>query len=222
MSHAAGKHPYRLVVFDWDGTLIDSIGTIVACTRAVFAEFGMKPVSESRVRSLIGTGLRESILTLVPDCDEATLGRVIATYRRLWVDTYHRRSDLIAGAREVLEQLRDEDRLLAVATAKARRGLNLDLERLSLGELFDTGRTADEAPSKPSPVMLLEILDELGIRPEDALMVGDSTHDILMAHNAGVAAVAVSSGAASRRELLEVEPRDCLETVRELPAWMEQ
>jgi len=211
---------FRLVVFDWDGTLVDSIGTIIDCTRAVFEELGLQPVAERKVRSLIGTGLAESIRILAPDCDESTFHHALDTYRQLWVEQFHHRSALFEGAREVVEGLHHEGYLLAVATAKARRGLNLDLERLDIAPLLDASRTADEAPSKPSPEMLLQILDELGVRADQALMVGDSVHDILMAHNANVPAVAVASGAASPGTLQQLSPQACLTSVAELPAWL--
>ena len=212
---------FRLIVFDWDGTLIDSIGTIVSCTNAMLDELGLDPVAEETVRSMIGSGLEESIRALAPDADENAFERVVDTYRRLWVNDYHARSSLFAGAAALIERLHEEGYLLAVATAKGRRGLGLDLERFGLAELFHTTRTVDEAPSKPSPAMLLDILDQLGVRAEEALMVGDSVHDLQMGRNAGVASVAVASGAVPRARLLEENPLACLQSVLDLPEWLE-
>lgn len=216
-----GAKRFRLIVFDWDGTLIDSIGTIVACTNAMLDELGLDPVAEETVRSLIGSSLEESIRSLAPDSyEEGVFERVVDTYRRLWVEEYHSRSVLFSGARAVIERLHGEGYLLAVATAKGRRGLALDLDRLGLSECFHVTRTVDEAPSKPSPGMLLDILDHLGVRAGEALMVGDSVHDLQMGHNARVATLAVASGASSEARLLAENPVVCLRSVLELPAWL--
>jgi len=221
VSRPSGERRFRLVVFDWDGTLIDSIGTIVDCTWASLTALGLGQIPETRIRALIGSGLAESIRTLAPEADEATFRRVLDTYRRLWVEEYHYRSRLFDGAREVVERLAGSGYLVAVATAKSRRGLRLDLDRLDLDGLFDASRTADEAAAKPSPAMLEAILDELGVRAADALMVGDSTHDVEMAHNAGVAAVAVAGGAVPVATLRDAAPLACLPSVTDLPAWLD-
>lgn len=220
MSRPLAVPGLRLVVFDWDGTLIDSIAAIVDCTYAMLDELGLERVSESTVRSLIGSGLGESIRALVPGGDEETYHRVLATYSRLWFATYGQRSSLFAGARAVVSGLAEAGHLVAVATAKSRRGLDADLQRTGLDGIFDASRTADEATAKPSPAMLLEILDELGVRPREGLMVGDSVHDIEMARNAGVAALAVSSGAQSAETLQRTRPLACLSSITELPAWL--
>jgi phosphoglycolate phosphatase len=176
----AAPERVRLIVFDWDGTLIDSIGTIVGCTRAMLEELGLPAVAEEAIRSMIGSGLEESIRSFAPGYDECDFDRVINTYRRLWVEEYHARSELFAGAGEVVRGLHAAGYLLAVATAKGRRGLGLDLARCGLAGYFHTTRTVDEAPSKPNPGMLLDILEEMGVRAEEALMVGDSVHDLRM------------------------------------------
>jgi phosphoglycolate phosphatase len=212
--------PYRLVIFDWDGTLIDSVSAIVYCTNAMLEELGYGAAPEARVRSMIGGGLIESIREFAPADDEDVYRRIVETYRRLWFGEYHARSDLFAGARQLLAGLGDSGYLLAIATAKSRRGLIADLERLGLEGRFHASRTVDETPSKPHPAMLMEILDELGVRADEALMVGDTTHDVLMAHNAGVAAVAVSSGAETEEALRAAEPTVCLDSVASLPSWL--
>jgi phosphoglycolate phosphatase len=216
----AAPERVRLIVFDWDGTLIDSIGTIVGCTRAMLEELGLPAVAEEAIRSMIGSGLEESIRSFAPGYDERDFDRVINTYRRLWVEEYHARSELFAGAGEVVRGLHAAGYLLAVATAKGRRGLGLDLARCGLAGYFHTTRTVDEAPSKPNPGMLLDILEEMGVRAEEALMVGDSVHDLRMGHNAGVAPIAVTSGAVSGDRLLEETPLACLASVLDLPAWL--
>ena len=211
----------RLVVFDWDGTLLDSIGAIVECTYAMLDELGLPRIDEERVLGLIGSSLSNSVDALAPDAGEEIRTKVIETYRRLWFAEYHHRPVLIDGVEGVLERLVAREMFLAVATAKSRRGLAADLERTGLEAAFHASRTADESSPKPSPEMLLELLDELGVRAGEALMVGDSVHDVEMAHNAGVPVVAVASGAQSERALRRVGPLDCLASVVELLAWMD-
>jgi phosphoglycolate phosphatase len=211
----------RLVVFDWDGTLIDSIGAILECTLASLEEAGLPRVEEERVLALIGSSLKTSLEILAPEADEALRARVRETYRRLWFEDFHHRPVLIRGVEEALARLAERRSLLAVATAKSRRGLTADLERTGLARTFHASRTADETTPKPSPAMLLELLEELGVRPREALMVGDSVHDVEMAHNAGVPVVAVSSGAQPEENLRRAEPLDCLGSVAELVGWLD-
>ena len=212
----------RLVVFDWDGTLIDSIGSIVDCTYAMLDELGLPHLARTEVLSLIGRGLEECVNALAPEGDLEIRERVVATYRRLWFSEYHHRADLIEGARKVIEELLQADCWLAVATAKSRAGLVSDLERLGLAETFHASRTPDESPAKPNPGMLLEMLDELGVRADETLMVGDSIHDVQMAHNAGVPVVAVGNGAQSVESLMAADPLACLQSVVGLPQWMRE
>ncbi|MDH3743898.1 MAG: HAD-IA family hydrolase [Acidobacteriota bacterium] len=213
---------YHLVVFDWDGTLLDSIGAIVGCTRAVLDELGLPQVEESKIRGVIGLGLRETVEALNPGCDEDTFWQVVSSYRRLWLGHFCSTPVLFDGVEELLETLRERGLLLAVATAKGRGGLDHDLERTGLGSFFGTSRTVDEAPSKPDPQMLLDILEELSIAREAAVMVGDTVHDLTMAANAGVDAVGVVSGTQPRALLEKAKPVACLESVRELSDWLAQ
>lgn len=211
---------FRLLVFDWDGTLLDSIGVIVACTRAALEELQLPVPPEARLRGVIGLGLRETIEALLPSFDEELAGRLAGAYRRHWWDGYHRRSLLIAGAEEALRHLHRRGFELAIATGKSRQGLESDLERLGIGALFSTTCTSSEAPSKPAPEMLNRVLGELGRSPTEALMIGDTAFDLEMARQAGVAALAVTSGGHRREELERAGPLACLESVAELPRWL--
>jgi len=211
---------YRLVIFDWDGTLLDSISSIVACTQATMEELGEGEVEESVIRGAIGLGLRETVDRVAPGCDDELYGRIVQVYRRLWFDTYVHRPRLFPGTLEVLEKLTDSRYFLAVATAKSRRGLDQDLAATGLGEFFQTTRTVDEARSKPHPQMILDILGELGVAPADSLMVGDTNHDLWMAHNAGSSAAAVLTGSQGRAELSQASPLVYFEDLRELPGWL--
>jgi phosphoglycolate phosphatase len=178
-------NPSRLLVFDWDGTLMDSVGTIVACTQAVIRELELGELPEETIRNTIGLGLRETVEVLVPGCDDPLFETIIESYRRHWYRTFRDTPVLFAGVETMLRDLSEEGYLLAVATGKSRRGLDFSLEQTGLGRLFHSTRTADEAFSKPHPQMLLDILSDLGVMPSEALMIGDTTFDLEMARNAG-------------------------------------
>jgi phosphoglycolate phosphatase len=210
----------RLLVFDWDGTLMDSVGTIVACTQTVLRELRMAEVPEAIIRGTIGLGLRETVEALSPGCGDQVFEAVLAGYRRHWHQTYRDLPLLFAGVEEMLHGLSEEGYLLAVATGKSRRGLDHSLAQTGLERVFHATRTVDEALSKPNPQMLLYILDELGVRAREAVMIGDTTYDLEMARNAGTAAIGVCSGSHGREELLRAAPLACLERVVELPEWL--
>jgi len=210
----------ELLVFDWDGTLMDSVGSIVGCTQAVIAELGLGEADETTIRGTVGLGLRETVDTLVPGCDDALYDVVRECYRRHWVATFRDRPLLFPGVGDMLGDLAQAGYLLAVATGKSRRGLEHAFDQSGLRGHFHASRTADEALSKPDPQMLLDILDQLGVRPRAALMIGDSVYDLRMAANAGAHGVAVLSGAHGREELAAEAPRAVLAQIVELPAWL--
>jgi len=212
----------RLLVFDWDGTLMDSIGPIVACAQATIRELELGDVPEETVRGTVGLGLRETIEVLSPGCDEQLFGRILEGYRKHWHTTFRDTPLLFSGVSEMLRDLATEGYLLAVATGKSRRGLEYALDQTGLRDLFVATRTADEAFSKPHPQMLLDILDELGVPPREAVMIGDTTYDLEMARNARTHAIGVCSGGHCREELLRLEPLACLDQVVELAAWLVQ
>ena len=211
---------YRLVVFDWDGTLIDSIGSIVACTEAALADAGVEPPPLQLLRGSIGLGLEESFDRFYPTLEGATRAAILDRYRHHWIETWHAAHDPFPSVAATLERLADAGMLLAVATAKSRRGLVRDFERTGVGAQFHATRTVDECPPKPSPAMLLELMDELGARPEQTLMVGDTRWDLEMAKNAGVDAVAVLCGAQPEDELRGCPQLACLPDVGVLVEWL--
>jgi phosphoglycolate phosphatase len=217
---SADMSSLRLLVFDWDGTLMDSIGPIVACTQAAIRELELGPVPEETIRGTVGLGLRETIEVLSPGCGEQLFGRILEGYRKHWYATYRDMPLLFSGVGEMLRSLAGEGYLLAVATGKSRRGLDYVLEQTGLRELFQVTRTADEAFSKPHPQMLLDILDELGVAPREAVMIGDTTYDLEMARSARTHAIGVCSGGHGREELLRLEPLACLDQVVELAPWL--
>lgn len=212
---------YRLVVFDWDGTLMDSIGTIVECTLAALGdvpEARTPPVE--RIRESIGLGLLETLARHFPDGDLELYERVAEAYRTRWRAEFKERSSLIPGAAEAVARLHADGHLIGVATAKSRIGLERELDRSGLRPLVHASRTVDEAPSKPAPQMLLGLFDELGVRPEEALMVGDTSWDLQMAANAGCAGVGVLTGAQERAQLEAERPVAILDSVAALPGWL--
>lgn len=218
---SADARSFRLLVFDWDGTLMDSIGSIVACTRATMVDLGLGDgVPEQTIRGTIGLGLRETMEILCPGGGDAMFLRILDGYRKHWVETWRDRPVLFDGVGGMLAALAEEGYLLAVATGKSRRGLEHALEQTELCGFFHATRTVDEAFSKPHPQMLLDILDELGVAPRSAVMIGDTTYDLKMAHGAGTAAVGVCSGSHGREELERLAPLACLAGVAEVPGWL--
>ncbi len=213
--------PTRLIVFDWDGTLMDSQARIVACLRAAIRETGLEPRSEEQLRNIIGLGLREALMALYPDADEAAWDALVYHYRRHFLELDDTPSVLFDGAAELVRRLHDQGHFLAVATGKGRQGLNRVLEETGLASCFHATRCADESRSKPHPAMLLEILDVLGIAPEDALMIGDTEYDLLMARNAGVAALGVTYGVHDRARLQACQPLDCVDSLPAVGRWLE-
>lgn len=212
--------PYDLLVFDWDGTLVDSIGAIVGCTQQALADAGAPPAAAVAIRRTIGLGIRDMIEELVPGCDELMFGAICQAYRSRWRGSFGRWHQPFAGVGELLDGLAAAGYLLSIATAKSRRGLAADLERTGLGRHFLASRTVDEAPPKPHPAMLEGLIDELGVCPERTLMVGDTSHDLEMAVNAGTAAVAVLGGSHGREQLAAVRHLATLGSVGELPGWL--
>ena len=208
----------KFIVFDWDGTLMDSESQIVSCLHGAIHDLGLEPLNDDTVKNVIGLGLREAIDMLVPGRDDAFRQDFVEAYRRHWYG--HEGSSLFAGAREVLDTLREQNFLLGVATGKARHGLVRVLEQTGLGEYFDATRCADETPSKPHPQMLLELMDELGVEARHTLMVGDTEYDMEMATNAGASKLAVRSGVHSEERLRRHAPLACIDNVTAMPDWM--
>jgi len=214
---------FRLLVFDWDGTLMDSIGTIVDCTMAAFD--GIDDVElppRERIRESIGLGLVETMQRHFPDWDESLSRRLIDNYRRLWRSDYKDRVALFPGSFATVRTLHEAGYLLGVATAKGRAGLERELDATGLRPFFHATRTIDEAPSKPAPGMLLGLFEELGVSPGEAVMIGDTSFDLEMAGNAGCRAIGVLSGGQCLEHLAPHRPIAVLASVRELPAWLGQ
>ncbi len=210
----------ELIVFDWDGTLMDSERRIVACLQQAARDLGLPAPSAVRAREVIGLGLREALADLFPEAGAETVERLAAAYRRRFLGDEQVRSELFPGARELLEELAEAGYLLAVATGKSRRGLEKELAHTGLADLFLTSRCADETRSKPHPQMLLEILEYAGREPEAALVVGDTEFDMRMAANAGVPAVGVEHGVHPPERLRAAGALEVLPRLGDLPEWL--
>ena len=217
-------HPsdYKLLIFDWDGTLADSIGRIVEAMHVASERSGFELRDDFAVKGIIGLGLPEAIRSLYPEIDDDEL----VVFRQHYADHYialeAEPSPLFEGVVHTLETLKGEGYRLAVATGKARRGLDRVLKSHGWEDYFDITRAADETASKPHPLMLEQILAHCSVRPEQALMVGDSSFDLQMARNAGMDSVAVSYGAQSIDALKLFEPRLAIDCFSELHAWLNQ
>ena len=212
---------FKLLVFDWDGTLMDSEAHIVSCLQAASAELELEPLPDAVMKNIIGLGLRDAVDTLYPGRDEEFRQRFGAAYRRHFFAPTETPSRLFSGARETLLELRERGYLLAVATGKGRQGLDKALHDSGLAPLFHSTRCAEEAGSKPDPRMLLEILEETGIEAAETVMIGDTEYDMQMAFNARTHAVAVSYGVHDRERLLRWRPLACLDAITELSDWLE-
>jgi phosphoglycolate phosphatase len=210
---------FKLIVFDWDGTLMDSEARIVACIQAAFADVGQPPPDRAAARNIIGLGLNEAMTELWPGAGAEERERLVNCYRRHFLETNETPSSLFDGAVELIEWLEGRGHLLAVATGKSRSGLEKVLASTGLKPRFHATRCADETFSKPHPQMLLELMDELGMRPSETLMIGDTEYDMQMARNAGTSVLAVCHGVHERERLLRHGPLDCLASLLDIPAW---
>ncbi len=212
--------PYRLLIFDWDGTLADSEQHIVAAAQSAIDTLGLPTRSHEQVRAIIGLAMSEACQALFQDMSKSQESRFIACYREYYLRNTATPVPLFPGAAATLRELAEQRYQLAVATGKGRRALDRDIASHGLDAFFSTTRCADDAPSKPHPQMLVDIIEELDVASTEALMIGDTVYDMEMARNAGVAYVAVSSGVHDRQRLLEFDPLALLDSVADLPAWL--
>jgi len=213
---------YELLIFDWDGTLCDSIGRIVDSMRAAASLSGLGERSDEAIKGIIGLGLPEAIATLYP---ELVQPERIEAFRQRYAEQYMaldlRPSPLYPGVLESLESFRQRGLRMAVATGKSRRGLDRVLAGHGWLDYFEISRCADETASKPDPLMLNEILAHCGVPADKALMVGDSSFDLDMARRAGIDSVAVGYGAQALASLMAFAPRLAIDEFSELRRWLE-
>ncbi len=217
---------FDLVVFDWDGTLFDSTALITRCIQAASADLGVPVPNDAQASYVIGMGLAEALQHAVPDLPRERYRELGERYRELGERYRHhyvaRQHEVVffPGTLAMLEALKARGHHLAVATGKSRRGLDDALGNSALRGMFDATRTADETASKPDPRMLLELMDHFGARPERTVMIGDTTHDLQLALNAGTASVGVSYGAHDHTSFTGFGARHVAHSVAELHDWL--
>ena len=209
--------PYELIVFDWDGTLVDSIGRIITCFQMSFGRLGLPEPEGPAIAQLIGLPLADSFKLLNPQITAEQDDELVETYRDIWLGDTLPLSELFPGVIPMLENLVEQGYQMAVATGKSRAGLDRELNHHNLGRLFPHSRCAGEGLAKPNPGILLELIDLYGAKPEQTIMIGDTTMDLEMANNAGAKPVAVTTGGHSEEQLLGTNPIACLKSVTDLP-----
>ena len=210
---------FDLIVFDCDGTLMDSTATIVRCIQSAARDLGLPVPSDTSASHVIGLGLSEAMAAVMPDIEPAMYPRMVERYRYHYLTKDHELV-LFKGVREMLRELKQEGYFLAVATGKSRVGLNRSLNAAGLLSTFDATRCADETFSKPHPAMLQELTRELGQVLRRTVMIGDTTHDLMMATNAGASGVAVEFGAHPVHQLQACRPLFSAKSIPELHAWL--
>ena len=210
---------YDLIVFDWDGTLMDSTAVIAGSIQAACRDLGLEVPGDEAARHVIGLGLEQALRYAVPDAPESMYGPLVERYRHHFL-AQDQAIPLFEGARETIAELHDAGHWLGVATGKSRAGLDRALASTGLKKYFHATRTADQTFSKPDPAMLLELMDELAVSAERTLMIGDTTHDVQMAQNAQVDAVAVGYGAHPAEQLRELKPLALVQDFSELRTWL--
>jgi phosphoglycolate phosphatase len=213
------RKQFDLIVFDWDGTLMDSTAAIVKCIQAAARDLGLPVPSDASAAHVIGLGLAEAMQAVMPDIQPAMYPRMVERYRYHFLTKDHELV-LFKGVREMLADLNNEGYFLAVATGKSRLGLNRALNATGLLSIFDATRCADETFSKPHPAMLQELTRELGQDLRRTVMIGDTTHDLMMANNAGASGVAVEFGAHPVAQLQACHPLFSARSIPELHAWL--
>jgi phosphoglycolate phosphatase len=212
---------FDLIVFDWDGTLFDSTALIVQSIQAACRDLGLPVPGDSEASWVIGLSLRAAMEHAVPGLAPENYPLMVDRYRHHYFERRHALT-LFPGVLGMLQALKKRHHWLAVATGKSRNGLDEALETVELKGVFDATRTADETRSKPDPLMLTELMRHFGVDPDRTVMVGDTTHDLQLAANAGTPSIAVSYGAHDPSEFATHSPMFTAQTVAELADWLEQ
>lgn len=214
--HSGSVPRYKLVIFDWDGTLMDSANKIVNCMQIAAKQCDMPIPTYEEVGHIIGISLKPAIMQLFSITDSALGDRLVQAYKDAFVSVDVTPCPLFDGVEEMLGSLKTAGCILAVATGKARRGLDRAWKQTDTGNYFSASRTADEAESKPSSDMLEQLLDELGFEANDAVMIGDTTYDMQMAKSIGMDRIGVSYGVHAQVHLEALEPVALVHSIEEL------
>ena len=211
---------YQLLIFDWDGTLIDSAARIVSSFQSGARELGHRVPSDEAVRNIIGLGLAEAIMEVMPELLPEEIDPMAKAYSRHYLEVDQTPTQLFHAVSDGLEQLRSQGFRLAVATGKSRVGLNRVLTETGLASMFELTRCADETRSKPHPMMLEQILAEAAVEAQAALMIGDTVYDMDMAANAGVDGLAVTYGVHEEARLKQSKPTHSVDSFVEFLDWI--
>ena len=221
MTFSAGnRRRFDLIIFDWDGTVMDSTGLIADCIQQAARDMCLHVPSRDQAKSIIGLGINDSTRRLFPQLDAAAQLQYALTYRKHFIARDHE-APIYDGIRDLLVSLASPERFLAVATGKPRAGLERAFGHCGLKSHFHYSRCADEGFPKPHPDMLLRLMEFTAVGPDRTLMIGDTTHDLELARNAGVDAIAVTYGAHGRDTLVQMPALAYVDSVAELSAWMQ-
>ena len=210
---------FDLIAFDWDGTLFDSTKIIVRCIQAAVRDVGGTAPTDKDAAYVIGLGLMQALAHAAPDVPTEKYPELGERYRHHY-NAHFNDLSLFDGVLQMLADLRTRGYLLAVATGKSRRGLDDALRSVELKGVFDGSRTADETAGKPDPRMLLELMKQFGVPATRVLMIGDTTHDLQMAVNAGCPSVGVSYGAHEPEAFVVLKPLYVAHSVESLASWL--
>jgi phosphoglycolate phosphatase len=214
------KNRFDLIIFDWDGTLVDSVDWIVHCIQQAAAQYDCPVPEPQAAKDIIGLSIENAINTLFPGVDSQTHQQLVTHYTQTFFSRQIGPDDLFPGVPTMLEQLRQDGYQLAIATGKKASGLTHAIAATGVEALFDAWRCSDQTASKPDPLMIDEIIAELNVDRKRVLMVGDSVHDLQMAINAKVASVGVSCGAHPAATLQQYRPILCLDYPTDLQAFI--
>lgn len=206
----------KLVIFDWDGTLVDSVDHIAGSLHQAATELGFPALEQAAYRDIIGLGIVEALEQLYPGIEPDDVQRMREGYARYFFMKQTGPQNVFEGMAEVVADLRGVGRACSVATGKSRRGLEGALVSSGLGHHFEITRCADETRSKPDPLMLQEILDFHGHRPDEAVMIGDTRYDLDMAQRIGMPSIGVEWGVHDRNVLGQYDPHAVVSSVAEL------
>jgi phosphoglycolate phosphatase len=208
--------PVKVIVFDWDGTLVDSEAHIVSCLTFAAAQQSLPQLGYDRYKSIIGLGMHEALLALYPDLNEHQLVAMRESYSAHFTRSTKNETQLFKGVRDTLEALTKKGIRLAVATGKSRRGLERAKQVTKLGHYFEQERCADETKSKPNPLMLQELQHYFDVAFDEMLMVGDTSFDMEMAYNAGIPSVGVSYGVHDPKTFMQWQPQAIVDNLSDL------
>lgn len=211
---------YTLLVFDWDGTLIDSKTQIINCMQSTIQTLKLERKADKQISDIIGLGLDEAIIALYPGMKIERVKQIAQEYREHYLNKDKTPSPLFEGVKDVLDSLKASGYSVALATGKSRRGLDKGLVDTNLESYFPITRCADETRSKPHPQMLEEILVDFNTEPANALMIGDSEYDLQLANNTNVDGLAVSYGVHGLMRLLKQDPVGFIDDIQQLPKWL--